>query len=108
MNTIESLTAAAYENACRKGFHETTPNFSGERKDVRHVLSLLMLVTTEIAEAAEAVRHGDRNNFEEELADTCIRIFDLCGLLGIDLEAAILRKMAVNESRPNMHGGKRA
>ena len=32
-------------------------------------LSALMLITTEVAEAAEEVRNDDRENFAEELAD---------------------------------------
>lgn len=39
-----------------------------------------------------------------ELADAVIRIADLCGHLGIDLEAAIALKMEYNETRPFKHG----
>lgn len=42
-----------------------------------------------------------------ELADCIIRIFDLCGFYGIDLESAIEEKMQYNQSRPCRHGGKR-
>lgn len=41
-----------------------------------------------------------------ELADVIIRIFDMCGLYGIDLEAVIKEKMAYNKTRPYRHGGK--
>lgn len=41
-----------------------------------------------------------------ELADVVIRIADMCGLYGIDLEEAIADKMAYNEKRPMRHGGK--
>ena len=41
-----------------------------------------------------------------ELADVVIRIADMCGLYGIDLEEALKDKMAYNESRPMRHGGK--
>jgi NTP pyrophosphatase (non-canonical NTP hydrolase) len=41
------------------------------------------------------------------LADACIRIFDTCGYLGIDIEAAILAKMERNKQRPYKHGGKK-
>lgn len=41
-----------------------------------------------------------------ELADAVIRIADLCGFMGIDLEAAIVEKMAYNETRPYKHGKK--
>ena len=39
-----------------------------------------------------------------ELADAVIRIADLCGHLGIDLEAAIREKMEYNATRPYKHG----
>lgn len=39
-----------------------------------------------------------------ELADAVIRIADLCGHLGIDLEAAIDLKMAYNETRRSSTG----
>ncbi|WP_333594379.1 hypothetical protein [Anaerospora hongkongensis] len=41
-----------------------------------------------------------------ELADTVIRIMDICGKYGIDLEAAILEKHEYNKTRPYKHGGK--
>lgn len=41
-----------------------------------------------------------------ELADAVIRIADLAGALGIDLDAAIVEKMAFNENRPYKHGKK--
>ena len=42
-----------------------------------------------------------------ELADVLIRVFDFCGKHGIDLEAAVLEKMAFNRTRPVRHGGKK-
>lgn len=43
-----------------------------------------------------------------ELADIVIRVFDLAGLVGIDIAYEIQRKMKYNESRPYRHGGKLA
>lgn len=43
-----------------------------------------------------------------ELADIVIRVADICGYYGIDLDAAITQKMAYNRTRPYRHGGKRA
>ena len=60
-----------------------------------------------VAEAMEAVRHDDRANFAEEIADTCIRCLDICGSLGIDIEAEITKKMERNRAREYKHGGKR-
>lgn len=41
-----------------------------------------------------------------ELADVLIRIFDMCGYYGIDLEQAVQVKHKYNQSRPMRHGGK--
>lgn len=42
--------------------------------------------------------------FPSELADILIRVFDLAGALGIDLEAEVELKMNYNKSRPYKHG----
>lgn len=71
------------------------------------MLAVLMLITTEVAEAAEAVRNNDIENFKEELADIAMRLISLpCGM-GIDLGEAITKKMEYNRTRPYKHGGKR-
>lgn len=111
------------------------------------VLSKLMLVVTELAEAAEEVRlpnHDPRlvyfesnggpaegvlgtkvpyerwqaargseampkpEGFGVEVADAVIRIFDLCGAMGVDLEAAVKLKHEYNARRSQRHGNKRA
>ena len=43
-----------------------------------------------------------------ELADVIIRVMDICGHYGIDLESAMLAKHEYNESREHRHGGKKA
>ena len=104
-----------HEDAKRKGFwdseHETG--------------TLLMLCVSELSEALEADRKGRvanldkfdkgiargdifetyiKDTFEDELADTVIRILDLCGARGIDLERHINLKLKYNRSRERMHG----
>ncbi len=64
----------------------------------------LMLVVTELSEAMEAYRHGDKENFSEEISDSFIRLYDICGSLDIDIEKGIKEKMGVNEKRPFRHG----
>lgn len=39
-----------------------------------------------------------------ELADAVIRIADLCGHMGIDLDDIVRRKMDYNDKRPYKHG----
>lgn len=77
----------------------------------------LALIHSEISEALEALREGkiaayDKDGKPEgmttEIADAIIRALHLGGLLGLDIEDAIERKMAYNEKRPYRHGGKLA
>lgn len=111
---INELSNRAFENALAHGFHKNNQN-TGE---------MLMLIVSELAEALEADRTGNRceknidieslsndqfktlvkDTFEDELADAVIRVADLCGYLKIDLESHIKAKMRYNESRPYKHG----
>lgn len=70
----------------------------------RNIGELLMLVVSELSEALEADRKGDRENFNEEIADTFIRLFDLCGGMNIDIELEISHKLYINKARPLLHG----
>lgn len=72
----------------------------------RNVGELLMLCTSELAEAMEGHRKNlqddkllHRSMFEVELADCVIRILDICAGMGLDLEGAYLEKMAFNAIR---------
>ena len=93
---INALCKDAYETAVSKGWHD----------EERETGTMLALIHSEVSEALEADRKGDEENFAEELADVCIRVFDLCGLKGIDLEDAIFLKMNRNKGRSYKHGGK--
>lgn len=108
---INKLVKEAHENAVKHGFWEDYKSI----KDLDCIMSekaltnnaignRLMLIVSEVAEAQDGLRHGDIANFKEELADIIIRTCDLCGGLGIDLEAEILKKMEINKSREYKHG----
>lgn len=53
----------------------------------------------ELLEADEDVEH-----FTEELADVIIVSMSVAGKLGIDIDAAVRRKMEINKARPWRHG----
>ncbi len=112
---MNELARKIHENAKKKGFYDKP----------REVGTLLMLVVSELSEALEADRLNKRANmgkyhqgiaygnvfeayvkdtFEDELADSIIRILDLCGYLNIDIENHIKAKMRYNELRENKHG----
>lgn len=94
--TINEFIREAYQTACEKGFHDE------EHSDEHY----LMLIITELSEAVEAHRKGRwadwkgfekegetkeaferyiKDTVEDELADACIRIFDLAGLANAKL-----------------------
>ncbi len=68
------------------------------------VLAKLALVHSEISEMLEAIRSEDEKNFAKELADTIIRLLDLAGSMGINIEHEISEKMITNLGRPEKHG----
>ena len=47
---------------------------------------------------------SDIKHYAEELADVIIMSLSVAGKLGIDIDAAVRRKMAVNKERPWKHG----
>jgi len=97
--TLKELLKTCYKGAKDKGFWDKE----------RNVGELLMLTTSELGEALEAHRKGrfglkQKDTFEDELADCFIRLFDICGGLGIDIETQIKWKLNYNKTRPRLHG----
>jgi NTP pyrophosphatase (non-canonical NTP hydrolase) len=94
MGTIKEFTVLCHDIAKTKGFWDNE----------RNIGEMLMLIVTELSEAMEAYRSQDDDGFREEIADTFIRMFDLCGGLKIDIEKEIKKKMKRNKDRPYKHG----
>lgn len=92
--TVTFLMQKAHSNAKEKGFWDQPREFG----------TMIALIHSELSEALEGHRKNDMANVAEELADVAIRLGDLCGGLGIDLESAILAKMDKNKARPRLHG----
>lgn len=77
--------------------------------------TLIALMHSELSEALEAARHGNKSSehipkfsgVEEEMADVVIRIMDFCQARGYRLGEAIEAKVEFNSGRSKMHGGKK-
>lgn len=99
--TFDEHIAEMIKYTKKQGFY--TPS---SIEEVEALLVKLFLVVTELSEAAEAVRHGNEENFREEIADVFIRMFDIVGHMQIDIEKEIEKKMTYNWKRPWRHGKK--
>jgi NTP pyrophosphatase (non-canonical NTP hydrolase) len=86
MASISELQKRAWENKLNHGF------------DTTHVEREFWLLNGEVAEAFEAWLKKD-GELDLELADVFIYTLSLAQMNGIDLESAVLRKMAINEKR---------
>lgn len=92
--TIKNLIALVMEQAQEKGF--------GVKPEDINVAEKIALIHSEISEAFEAYRHQNidgKDGFTEELGDAIQRILHLCGVLDIDVEEAILKKLEHNKDR---------
>ena len=96
---MEKLSLKDWSDLC----HQTAKE-KGFWDEKRNIGEALMLIVTELAEAMEAHRVSDQENFKEELADTFIRLFDLCGGLEINIQEEIEKKAKRNKERPYKHG----
>lgn len=99
---IGNFAQRVYDTNEAKGFNAEIDHHTAQ------ILARLMLVVTEVAEAAEGVRAiGDdrtKSNLGEELADTIIRCMHIAKLLDIDIEQELITKANYNDTRPRMHG----
>lgn len=126
--TLNQLVHFAHKTATEHGFWDDVEPGKANDKDI---VERLALVGCEVAEAVESLRtdptcrtedenggvvqllaagqlpdktSGKPEGLAFELADVCIRVFDLCGELNIDLDGAVALKMRHNETRPVRHG----
>lgn len=112
--SISDLVNEAYANAAAHGFHDAhrmliaVCDDEGCGEAAKRTLNLEMLakIASEVGEAVSAVQHGDDDALHEELADICIRVFDMAGWLNIDFGSRIIGKMQHNRTRPFLHGKK--
>lgn len=115
---IRELQNEIHANAIAKGFWEEPVNMAEK----------MMLIVTEVSEMCEAHRkgkmcvvipelvvednerfktyfeHAIKDTFEDEMADTIIRLLDMAKRMNIPIEEHIRAKMRYNSLRPYKHG----
>lgn len=101
---IKDLVKVTHENAKAKGFWNDFEKVEDKQQLNLELCQRLLLIHGEISEAMEALRVGDMDNFQEEIADTVLRLVDLCGGIGIDLDKKLSEKIMFNKNRPYKHG----
>lgn len=117
---FDAIQERSFSINCKNGWWEERNKIieSGMSGAVPIVaVSCLGLVTSEVAEAMEAVRKHNhatwsdaqtKDTFVRELAGTVVRCMDTAARFKLPLAQAILEEITLNASRGYKHGGKAA
>ena len=111
--SLNDLRDAIYEDAVAHGLWESTDytvkcymeraNLFGFPSD-RDAKLRALAAQVVYMEANELEQAEEADKYAEELADVIIASLSVAGKLGIDIDAAVRRKMEINKSRPWKHG----
>ena len=127
---LNDLASDIHGTSIAHGWWPNSPTWReySDREKADIYLSKLMLVVGEVSEMVEELRvhsnprheyEGDSVEFQGghirkpegtpiEAADIIIRLLDFCAFTGIDIEAAIAKKMGFNNFREHRNGNKLA
>ena len=97
--TLNTLRDAIYEDAVAHGLWD-------EHYQATDCVDFIRGEVIELECAAMDWMDGyiDSSEFRQELADVIIMSLSVAGKLGIDIDAAVRRKMEINKARPWKHG----
>ena len=112
--SLNTLRDAIYEDAVAHGLWEGTDCVvkecidaaiqEGEPADQEEMMRgwAMEVIRREVNELEEASVNAEA--YTDELADVIIASLSVAGKLGIDIDAAVRRKMEINKARPWKHG----
>ena len=113
-DSLNTLRDAIYEDAVAHGLWEKTDytvkecieaaRQEGEPADQEEMMRgwAMETIRREVNELEDA--SADAEAYAEELADVIIASLSVAGKMGIDIDAAVRRKMEINKARPWKHG----
>lgn len=104
---LNDLRDAIYEDAVAHGLWEMTDGPIGCSFLVSEEATELVNAGNEVQIARWRFSDDETEaweNYVEELADVIIASLSVAGKLGIDIDAAVRRKMEINKARPWKHG----
>ena len=111
--SLNTLRDAIFEDAVAHGLWESTDytvkcymeraNLFGFPSD-RDAKLRALAAQVVYMEANELEQAEEADKYAEELADVIIASLSVAGKLGIDIDAAVRRKMEINRARPWKHG----
>lgn len=110
--TVSALQKQSWQNAEDNGFHNLGRTFGDEialvHSELSEALEAYRIMPTGIAQWLPETKPGEKpEGVASELADVVIRVADMAECHNINLEKAVLEKLAYNRTRPYRHGGKK-
>ncbi len=98
---VKELTDAMNSFVAAMGWYEKNSKF---QQNPRNIAISLSLEASEILEHYQWHENADPQALAEELADVALYLLQLAYLTGIDLEQAIVEKLAMNYKRFGKQG----
>lgn len=103
--TLNALRDEVYQDAVAHGLYAEEKYSRVHPFGLAYVMrNLALRIKSEVIELVHSAMENGVAHFAEELADIIILCLSVAGHLGIDIDAAVRKKIAYNKTRPWKHG----